>query len=295
MTAERRKILTMLAEQKLSVADAEGLLDILERTPERPTLEIEYITQHPPLQKTLDDARKAASSNLPILIVGESGTGKELVARMIHQKSPRRDKPFIPINCTALPDALGESELFGHERGAFTGAIQRKIGVIERADGGTILLDELSELPSALQTKLVQFMTTRRFERVGGTEKIRADVRVIAATNLTAAELAGRIRENLFSQLSTITLELTPLREAKEDIPLLVGHFLKKAAAEHNRPIPTVTPEAMDALHAHDWPGNVRELARAIERAVVMCDDGKIEVGALPAAIVEAAQRSSEG
>ena len=289
MTTECRKILTMLAEQKISVAEAEGLLDALERAPEStPELEINVITQHATLQKTLDEGRKAASTNVPILVVGETGTGKELVARLIHQTSPRRDKPFIAVNCTAIPGTLFESEIFGHERGAFTGANQRKRGMIEQADDGTLFLDEIDGLSSSVQVKLHRFMGTRKFERIGGTEKIRCDVRVIAATHLSTEMLVNKLRQDLFERLSTITLELTPLRDRKEDIPLLVDHFLEERAKEHNRPVPTLAPEAMDALMAYDWPVNVRELARAIERAVVLCD-GEIGVENLPKELIETA------
>ena len=289
MTAECRKILTMLAEQKISVAEAEGLLDALESMSEPPPkLEINVITQHAPLQKTLDDARKAALTDVPILVVGESGTGKELVARLIHQTSPRRDKPFIGINCTALPGPLFESEIFGHERGAFTGANQRKRGTIEQADGGTLFLDEIDGLFSSVQVKLHRFMGTSKFERIGGSEKIQCDVRIIAATNLSTEMLANKLRQDLFGRLSTITLELTPLRDRKDDIPRLVDHFLEERAREHNRSVPTLTSETMDALMAHDWPGNVRELARAIERAVVLCD-GEIGVENLPKEFIKTA------
>jgi DNA-binding NtrC family response regulator len=276
------------------VDEAEGLLDALEHTPESPSrLKIDYVTKHPPLLKTLDDARKAASSNVPILIVGETGTGKELVARIIHQASPRRDKSFVPINCAAVPADLLGSELVGHERGAFTGAIQRKIGQIERTDGGTLFFDEIDELPSSLQFRLLHFMGSGEFERVGGSERISADVRIIAASHLGTEALANKLRRDFFERLSVITLELTPLRERKDDIPLLVDYFLAERAKEHNRAIPTITPEAMDTLMAYDWPSNVRELVRAIERAVVLCDEATIGVKHLPNVLVEAVQRKS--
>ncbi|MBI1927542.1 sigma-54-dependent Fis family transcriptional regulator [Candidatus Poribacteria bacterium] len=294
MTAERRKILTMLHEHKIDVDEAEGLLDALQHAPEPPpTLNFRVITNHPPLLKTLDDARKAASSNVPILIVGEPGTGKVLMGRIIHQASPRQDKPFIAVSCAIAPETLLESDLFGHERGAFTGAVQRKIGQIEGADGGTLCLDEIERLTLNSQGKLLRFMHSGEFERVGGSERISADVRIVALSHLGTQELAKRLERHLFETLSVITLELTPLRERKDDIPLLVDHFLAERAKEHNRAIPTITPEAMDALMAYDWPSNVRELVRAIERAVVLCDEATIGVKHLPNALVEAVQRTS--
>ena len=215
------------------------------------------------------------------------------MARIIHQASPRRNKALVSVNCGLLPEAFLESELFGHERGAFAGANQRKVGVIEQADGGTLCFDAIDALPMALQVKLLHFRQTGKFERIGGTGKIHADVRLIAATHkatykdLKAEVEANRFQRDLFDRLSVISLEFPPLRGGKDDIPVLVDRFLEEHAKKHNRPIPTLSPEAMDALMAYSWPSNVRELHGAIERAVVLCDDGKIEVEHLPEALTE--------
>ncbi|MFC1717683.1 sigma 54-interacting transcriptional regulator [Candidatus Poribacteria bacterium] len=281
MIGERRKVLTMLHEQKVSVEEAEGLLDALEQTSE-PILErrVEYVTTNPRTQEMLGYARKAAPSNLPVLIVGETGTGKVVLARVIHQDSPRRDKPFIYANCALSPESLVDSELFGHERGAFTGAIDRKTGLIERANGGTLLLDSIDELPRGTQAKLLRFIYMGEFERIGGTDTVQVDVRLIAVTNkdLHAEVQADKFRQDLLDSLNAILLEVLPLRDRPEDIPLLADYFLKDSAIQSGHPVPVIASEAMDALTTYDWPGNARELARVMERALVLCDGETIQV-----------------
>jgi len=234
----------------------------------------------PAMRKVLELIDKVAPTDATVLVLGESGTGKELVARRIHHTSPRRDKPLVAVHCATFPENLLESELFGYERGAFTGATRRKVGHFEYADGGTIFLDEVGELPASVQAKLLRFLQERQFTRLGGVEPVRVDVRVIAATNrdLEREVREGRFREDLFYRLNVFPIELPPLRERREDIPLLVEHFLR----QRNRPPDVVSPEAMEALLAYDWPGNVRELENVIERALILAGEGRITPDLLP-------------
>ena len=234
----------------------------------------------PAMRKVLELIDKVAPTDATVLVLGESGTGKELVARRIHHTSPRRDKPLVAVHCATFPENLLESELFGYERGAFTGANRRKVGHFEYADGGTIFLDEVGELPASVQAKLLRFLQERQFTRLGGVEPVRVDVRVIAATNrdLEREVREGRFREDLFYRLNVFPIELPPLRERREDIPLLVEHFLR----QRNRPPDVVSPEAMEALLAYDWPGNVRELENVIERALILAGEGRITPDLLP-------------
>jgi two-component system response regulator HydG/two-component system response regulator AtoC len=229
-----------------------------------------------------------ADSNSNVLITGESGTGKELVARAIHRLSKRKNNPFIVVDCATIPDNLLESELFGYEKGAFTGATERKIGLIELANSGTIFLDEIGDLSLNLQKKLLRFLQEREIQRLGSLNKIKVDVRVIAATNrdLERAVKEGVFREDLYWRLNVVRIHLPPLRERKEDIPLLVQHFVQKFAKENNRPIPTIEPEVLDILLNYDWPGNVRELANIIERAVILSTSGVISLKHLPKRIL---------
>ncbi|HSD09925.1 MAG TPA: sigma-54 dependent transcriptional regulator [Candidatus Binatia bacterium] len=224
------------------------------------------------LGEVTEQARKAAESKSTVLLVGESGTGKEVLARSIHAWSPRASRPFIAVNCVALSEDLLESELFGHEKGAFTGAHHQKAGKFELANHGTVFLDEVGDVRESLQAKLLRVLQEHEFERVGGTKPIRVDIRVIAATNqnLEEAVKTGRFREDLYYRLNVVRLRLPPLRERPEDVPVLVEHFLRKYCAEVGRPMLSVSTEAMDLLKAHRWPGNVRELENAIERAVVL-------------------------
>ena len=209
-----------------------------------------------------------------MLIVGETGTGKELVARAVHEASPRRGSPFVAVNCAALPESLLESELFGHEKGAFTSAVGQRKGRFELAHGGTIFLDEIGEIPLAMQAKLLRVLQERRFERVGGTQTVEVDVRVVAATNRDLLRLAkeGKFREDLYYRLNVVKIDLPPLRERPEDIPLLAAHFVQKFSRPGTPP-KTISPEAMEALLQHRWPGNIRELENAIERACVTTRD----------------------
>ncbi len=227
----------------------------------------------PLIQAAIQTAQKASGTNSTVLLLGESGTGKEVFAHTIHQWSPRRDKPFVVVNCVALSEHLLESELFGHEKGAFTGAHQAKKGKFEAANGGTVFLDEIGDMPLSLQTKLLRVLQDHEFERVGGTRPISADIRVLAATNrdLDEAVKAGRFRADLFYRLNVIRIVLPPLRDRKEDIPALAQHFRARYAVETKRPIRKISAEAMDLLTNYHWPGNVRELANTIERAVVLC------------------------
>jgi len=234
-----------------------------------------------------------AETDATVLITGETGTGKEMVARSIHFNSPRRARRFVTINCGALPLDLLESELFGHEKGAFTGATRVKIGKFEYADGGTVFLDEIGEIPAVTQVKILRVLQDREFERVGGNQVLRADVRIIAATNkdLPQAIASGQFREDLFYRLNVVPLRLPSLRERKEDLPLLAGHFLEKAAAKLKKEVKSISPEALAHMMRHDWPGNVRELENVIERAVIMERGPVITHVELPAAAVEAAHR----
>ncbi len=230
------------------------------------------IGQSPKMLELYDFLEKVAPTKTNILITGESGTGKELVAKAIHYNSPRRDKPFVTLNCGAIPESLIESELFGHMRGAFTDAIATKKGLFEVADEGTLFLDEISEIPLMMQVKLLRVLQDREFKRVGGTEDIRVDVRIISATNkdLEEAVREKQFREDLFYRLNVIQIRLASLRERKEDIPLLADHFLKKYSEELGKPISGISPEALRILVQYDHPGNVRELQNIIERAVAL-------------------------
>jgi two-component system response regulator PilR (NtrC family) len=227
---------------------------------------------------------RVAEVNSTVLIAGESGTGKELVARTIHHSSPRAGRPFIPINCGAIPETLLESELFGHVKGSFTGAIASKVGLFETADGGTLFLDEVAETTPAIQVKLLRVLQDRVFRRVGGTEDLRVDVRVIAATNrdLPAAVQRGAFREDLYYRLNVIPLHLPPLRERREDIPLLVEAFLARFAAESGHAPLRPSPAALALLAAYEWPGNVRELENVIERAVALETSPVLSPASLP-------------
>jgi two-component system NtrC family response regulator len=236
------------------------------------------------IQEILALVRRVAGSKATVLISGESGTGKELVARAIHQLSPRAGKTFISVNCAALTETLLESELFGHERGAFTHAVAMRKGRFELADGGTLFLDEVAEMSPALQVKLLRVLQEMEFERVGGTRTIKVDVRVVAATNKDLKEEveAGRFREDLYYRLNVVHLHIPPLRQRPEDIPLLAVHFLKKYASENVRGEVRLSPEAMKLLMQYAWPGNVRELENVMERAVILCGDNVITPNDLP-------------
>ena len=234
-----------------------------------------------------DTIRKVADSPSTVMITGESGTGKELVARAIHFNGQRRRKPFVSLNCGAIPEALIESELFGHVRGAFTGAVANKVGLFSAADGGTLFLDEVTEIPHALQVKLLRAIQEREIRRVGETREIKVDVRLIAASNrdLERAVRDGALREDLFYRLNVIPIYLSPLRERREDIPLLVDHFRQKFSEQLGNEVRRIAPEALAALERYDWPGNIRELENAIERAIVLGTGDTLGVEALPESI----------
>jgi two-component system response regulator PilR (NtrC family) len=255
------------------------------------------IGRSPAMQAVFQLIETIAPTISTVLVTGESGTGKELVARAIHFNSPRRDHPFVAVNCGALPETLLESELFGHVRGAFTGAETNKKGLLEVAEKGTVFLDEIGEMSPMMQVKLLRFLQDRRFRRVGGTEEIEADIRVIAATNRDLARLVaeGRFRDDLFYRINVIPVRLPPLRERVEDIPLLAEHFLQKYAAQMGRSIAGISPAAMRCLRTYRWPGNIRELENAIERAVALETAGTIQPASLPehvqAGVAPAAER----
>ena len=239
------------------------------------------LTRSPLMQEVLRIIDRVAPTDSAVLVLGESGTGKELIARAIHERSPRADRPFVPIHCGALPREVFESELFGHEKGAFTGAVGTKPGLVELADGGTLFLDEIGEMESDSQVKVLRALETSMFYRVGGTRARRVDVRLVAATNRDLAEAmkSGEFRQDLYYRINTITVKLPPLRDRRGDIPLLAHHFLEAKAAYGSR---RLSPAALAALEAYAWPGNVRELLHAIERAVILAKEEEIQPEDLP-------------
>jgi two-component system response regulator HydG len=252
----------------------------------------------PAFRSALDALRQAAPTSATVLLTGESGTGKELAARLLHDLSPRAGGPFVPIHCAAIPETILESELFGYEKGAFTGAAGRKEGRFERANGGTLFLDEVGEMSPGVQVKLLRVLQDGVVERLGGTQPVQVDVRIVAASNkdLAAEVRAGRFREDLFYRLDVVAVRLPPLRERREDVPLLASAFLKQLAEKHGKAIQGFTPAALAALEACDWPGNVRELQHAVERAVVLCRGETLDVADLPeAARGEAAGKPPAG
>jgi PAS domain S-box-containing protein len=238
----------------------------------------------PAWHAAMELVRRLAPVDTTVMLLGESGTGKELVARAIHERGPRRGRPLVKLNCAAIPGSLIESELFGHERGAFTGAVAQRIGRFEQADDGTLFLDEVGELSLEAQAKLLRVLQEREFERVGGTRTIPSRARVIAATNqdLSALVAAGRFRADLYYRLSVFPMRLPPLRERREDIPLLVNHFLARLGPRLGRTLPGFTRQAQQRLLAHDWPGNVRELENVVERAALLSDGGLLEAPFAP-------------
>ena len=248
------------------------------------------IGESPAIRQLLALVAQVAPSSATVLIQGESGTGKELLARALHEGSPRSGRPFIRVNCAALPETLLESELFGYERGAFTGATARKEGRFELADGGTLLFDEVGDLSPATQAKLLRVLQEGEFERLGGTKTSKVDVRVVAATNQDLALLVKehRFREDLYYRLNGITIAIPPLRERPEDVPLLAQHFLRIYAAKNHRAVDGFSEEAMAQLRAYPWPGNVRELEHAVERAVILARESLIDLHDLPPALTEA-------
>ncbi|HEX2710630.1 MAG TPA: sigma-54 dependent transcriptional regulator [Candidatus Acidoferrales bacterium] len=234
-----------------------------------------WVAQDPVSLRVLELGHKVAETSTTLLITGESGTGKDHLARLVHELSSRRDAPFLKIDCASLPQELVESELFGHERGAFTGAVERKVGRLELARGGTIVLDEVAALTPGTQSKLLRVLEERTFERLGGTETLRIDARLVALTNadLARAVASGRFREDLYFRLNVLTITVPPLRERPADIALLAEHLLARLGPVHDRPQASLRPEARRALESYSWPGNVRELKNVIERALVFSKD----------------------
>ncbi|HZS12506.1 MAG TPA: sigma-54 dependent transcriptional regulator [Nitrospirales bacterium] len=257
----------------------------------------EILTQDAGMSRVLGTAEVVAASQATVLINGESGTGKEMLARFIHARSPRAHRPFIAVNCAALPDGLLESELFGHERGAFTGAVLRKLGKFEMADGGTLLLDEITEMDLGLQAKLLRVLQEREVDRVGGREPVRVDIRVIATTNrsLRDAVESGRFREDLYYRLNVFPITLPPLRERAVDVPLLARHFAQEAAARNGLRPPVLSEAAVTLLAERRWRGNVRELENVVERAVLLATDGQVGPQHLVAEDMPAADRAQGG
>jgi len=238
----------------------------------------------PELQAVFDVVKRAAPTKATVLILGESGTGKELIAQALHEESPRADKPFIKVNCAALTETLLESELFGHEKGAFTGAVGLKEGRFELADGGTLFLDEIGDIPPSLQIKLLRVLQQKEFERVGGVKTLKVDVRLLAATNRDLGDLVktGRFREDLYYRLNVVAVTLPPLRARKGDVPSLVSHFIDMYSRAYGKDIKGLAPGTLNALLSHAWPGNVRELENVVERAVVLCKTTELTAEDLP-------------
>jgi DNA-binding NtrC family response regulator len=246
---------------------------------------IDFIIGNSPIMRRLyEQAQRAAMASVSVLITGETGTGKSLLAKAIHKMGPRANKPFMPIDCGAVPPTVFESELFGHEVGAFTSAEKRKLGLLETADGGVLFLDEISSMAIETQAKLLRALDDQSFRRLGSTVEIKVDVQIIAASNRDLKRMIseGSFRSDLYYRLKVVDLEVPPLRDHKEDIPELVGFFLRKNNPRRGTNIRNVTPRAMEALAAYDWPGNIRELAHAIERAMIFCDEEAIDLHHLP-------------
>jgi Nif-specific regulatory protein len=286
-------VAAVAAPALLSLLRAERLQDENRRL--RADLEVQHdmVGESPRLREVLQIIAKVGPADSTVLVLGESGTGKELAARAIHRTSPRAERPFAAINCAALTETLLESDLFGHERGAFTGALAQKKGKLEVADGGTVFLDEVGELAPPIQAKLLRVLQEREFERVGGTRAIKVDVRVVAATNkdLEAAVRAGSFRQDLFYRLNVVSLRMPPLRERREDISLLAAYFVSKYGSRVKRRVIGLSDDARGALLAYDWPGNVRELENAIERAVVLGSGDLVRLEDLPEPVLDSSSR----
>tara|TARA_R110002111_G_scaffold257026_1_gene324903 strand:+ start:36154 stop:37587 length:1434 start_codon:yes stop_codon:yes gene_type:complete len=251
----------------------------------------------PSMHNIIEKLKNVASTNSTVLIEGESGTGKELVARAIHQNSERKSKPFVPLNISALPDSILESELFGHEQGAFTGAVGKRIGKFEHANGGTLFLDEVGEMPMQTQIKLLRVLEDRKIARLGNNEEISLNVRLVAATNADLLEMVkqGSFRQDLYYRLSVVKIELPPLRERRGDIPLLTDHFLKELSSQYGKPYEGISRAARRALMAYDWPGNIRQLKNAAERMLVLDTDGSLDLDDLPEEIVPLGVSEGDG
>jgi two-component system response regulator AtoC len=278
---------TLLVNRAIQIQRMEKEITVLHRELNDSYRLDKILTNSPKVEELYRIIDKVAQSNASVLITGESGTGKELIANTIHYNSHRRKGPFIKINCGALPDGLLESELFGHEKGAFTGAITRRAGRFEQANKGTLFLDEIGEISKALQVKLLRVLQEREFERVGGNETIHVDIRIIAATNRNLDQMVkeGHFRQDLYYRMNVVCLHSLPLRERKEDIRLLAEYYLQKFSSENNRDICSLDEETAIVLEEYDWPGNVRELANVMERAVIMSTGSVIFTEDLPVAL----------
>jgi len=281
---EMRVVVEKALEKKLLSSENRRLRRELSQGRDR-----QVVGSSPAMRRVLDFIAQVADTRANVLISGESGTGKEVVARGIHRASERRDAPFVALNCGAIPENLLESELFGHVKGAFTGAVQNKAGLFEVAQAGTVFLDEIADLGLQLQVKLLRVIQERVFRRVGGTTDVRFDARIVAATNRNLAEevAAGRFREDLYYRLNVIEIPLPPLRERRDDIPLLVEHFVEKYGRELGKQVDGLDGEALARLQEHAFPGNVRELENVIERAVALCRGSRIGLDLLPPALIE--------
>jgi two-component system NtrC family response regulator len=269
--------LKLVLQRSIYVANLEREYRQLEQQARAGEFE-QMVGTSPQMQGVFAYIRKVAGTTAPVLLLGESGTGKELAALAIHQRSARKEKPFVAINCSGIPENLLESELFGHEKGAFTGAHMQRKGLIENASDGTLFLDEIAELPPSLQVKLLRFLQEQRFQRVGGRQEIQIDTRIIAATNANLKETIGegKFREDLYFRLAVVVIQLPPLRDRGDDIPLLAREFLQRYAVQNNKKSLTLSSDALRALCRHEWPGNVRELQNRVKRAVIMADGKKI-------------------
>jgi two-component system nitrogen regulation response regulator NtrX len=265
-----------LAQRKLLRENVSLKAEVRQRT--------RLVGEDPEMKRILETVRKVAPANVRVLIMGENGTGKEMIARTLHEMSPRVEEPFIEVNCAAIPEELIESELFGHERGAFTGAVARRVGKFEMADGGTLFLDEVGDMSMNAQAKVLRVLQESVFERVGGTETMKVDVRVIAATNkdLLKASREAQFREDLFYRLNVVPVVVPPLRERSGDIPLLVEHFLRTTATDLGQSAKKLSRAAMERLQEYAWPGNVRELKNLVERLVILSPGSTIDIPDLP-------------
>jgi two-component system response regulator HydG len=286
------KTVRMAREKQSLVRENKALREALDGLREH-----RVIAESPQMRQVLETVKQVAPSTATVLILGESGTGKEVVSHLLHQYSARASGPFIPINCAALPETILESELFGHEKGAFTGAERRQEGRFERANGGTILMDEVSEMSLKVQAKLLRVIEDGIVERLGGGQPVKVDVRIISASNKDLEKLVreGLFREDLLYRLKVVTIKLPPLRYRPEDIPLLAGHFARLMAARHAKQIEGLTTAAMDILTAYPWPGNVRELQNAMERAVLICRGNTLTPEDLPSELFESGASQESG
>jgi two-component system response regulator AtoC len=284
--------ISLLVDRAYQIREMRREIGILKQELSESFRHSRIITQDPAMRALCDSVVRIAASSATVVIYGESGVGKELLATSLHYHSPRAERPFVKVNCGAIPEGLLESEFFGHERGAFTGAVARRTGRFEHADGGTLFLDEIGELPLALQVKLLRVIQEREFERVGGNKTIRVDVRLVVATNRNLEELvaAGSFRSDLYYRINVVGLAVPPLRQRPADILPLASHFLRKFTTEHNREIDSFDDHALAMLQRYAWPGNVRELANAVERAVVMSTGNTIFAEDLPLPILTASR-----